>query len=720
MNKKFYFALALTAGLFASCSSDDISQAPSLGGQEGNPDGAINLSIANASQGATRGTGTVGSTTAADPQWAGQKVKIYMLKTGTLDQAYELKDDGTEDLTKPLFENQEMVVEQNNAALILDIAADAEDASWKDRTVHSKYFPGSGVYDFWGYRTDGAEKAAPADGATAKTIAFEIDGSQDLMSGKATPLTKDDGSAAAATDYGYWNAGKTKVYGTYGGANVEVDPAKLYSAYSARREIDPVLHFSHRLARFTFQVKGANAGCCIVEGETDPDKIAEAINVTGITVKDAKYKGDLVIAYTGAAAPDPITWDADVKDLALKQRVQKVVTPATGSFYGLKVVRGADDAGGDPTYSYTVATAVAPAAPATPNALKVNGATITDDMEVYDGYGTDANTNLPNDNPTTIAAIKATLAAGAANTESAVYYRYFPTTPVVPSIDPADIDLTADLVALQPVQPIKDAGGTPQKTKVGEALLLPADVNEYKIVLSLRQQLKDTEKTVVDANGHVIYVDDPAGPTTYYLYSAGQAAGAGTPAVHDAAVAYADDATYNAAIAADATASAQTGVATAADAEAAAELLAIGHYYFPNTTAGVGGWFVNVTAGYIAGAAAVAAHYYDKANAATHMTTAAQQIAVADVEAAGSTTYFKWVEKTTTVKNMTVKQTIKLPEDPATGTPMAFTPGKSYNVVITVNGFEEIGGDGTPTQPKVDSYVEYEGGDINLDDNTEE
>lgn len=695
MNKKFYFALALTAGLFASCSSDDIAQAPSLDGQEGNPNGAINLSVGNASQGSTRGTGTVGGTVSQNlvSQWAGQKVNVYMLKTGTLDQAYELKDDGTDDTTKPLYENQEMVVEPGSAALILDIAADATNPSWKDRTVTSKYFPGSGVYDFWGYRTDGAEAAAPAVNGTNLEIPFEIDGSQDLMSGKAAPLEK---TGVTAADYGYWNSDKSKVYGKYGGNNVEVDPAKIYSAYSARRGIDPILSFKHQLARFTFEVKGADKSFCIAEGETDADKIAKAVNVTEIKVKGTKYKGNLVIAYTGAA-PDPITWDAATTDLVLKQRVKKVVTPATGSFYGIKVVRGADDAvTGDPTYTYSVRNAAYPATPAwTNNATLVHGQLISDATEVRDAATTDANSNLPNGNQSTIAAIKASLTA--ANTESAEFYYYEVGNAVVYSANPDDIDMTADLVALEPVQPIKDAGDVPQKTKVGEALLLPAGETEYKIEVLLKQRLAIETKTVVDANGNVIYVNDAATPTVYYLKQPAVAAADAVFTTDDT-----DQATFGAAYTAAAAADKFDG---SASADFAADLLtwvnangvaATDYYAFDGTNY----YKVSVTS---AAVAAAAEYYYDS----TDPTTAVDLATVNAVE---------WKTETYEDKNMLVKQTIKLANDPSTGTPMAFEAGKSYNVVLTVNGFSAVGGG---TGPNVDAYVDY-GTDIELNDETED
>ena len=76
MNKKFYFALALTAGLFASCSSDEVALAPQMNVDDSQK-APIELKLGSLS-GVTRGTGTVGSlgTDAANNKWAGQKLHV--------------------------------------------------------------------------------------------------------------------------------------------------------------------------------------------------------------------------------------------------------------------------------------------------------------------------------------------------------------------------------------------------------------------------------------------------------------------------------------------------------------------------------------------------------------------------------------------------------------------------------------------------------------------
>ena len=321
MKKSYFFALA-AAALFAGCSNEDVL---SRGDDVTTLDGdkvAVKLSITNGSS-ATRGSGTVGSTDATENQWAGQKVKVYMLDKGTLDVA-EDADGNT------IYDNQEMTVEKDgDPALILTVDVDGDVTT---REVEKRYFPSDGVYDFWGYRTDGAEDGDPYDDGANKVIDFTIDDSQDILTGKATPVLNASGM----------------VDGTYGGEAVEVDPAKVYSAFAARRAINPQLAFKHQLSRFTFQVKGAAASDCVDEAETDQD----VIDVTGIKIDEikinAKNSGKLVIAYTSDEAPAMITWNDATEDLYLKQRAKNVTTKEDGNFYTFVVAKDADE-----TVSYT-------------------------------------------------------------------------------------------------------------------------------------------------------------------------------------------------------------------------------------------------------------------------------------------------------------------------------------------------------------------------------
>ena len=148
------------------------------------------------------------------------------------------------------------------------------------------YYSGNNTYDFYGYYTDDAAAtvegttwtrvedetdptplvittetaATPVSGVTLKKgvyIPFIIDGTQDLMTAEADKAI--DEATETTSD--------------------EVDAADCYSAYAARRGVQPNLQFKHLLTRFTFEIK---------PGSEESKKV----EVTGIKIK-ANSKGFL-------------------------------------------------------------------------------------------------------------------------------------------------------------------------------------------------------------------------------------------------------------------------------------------------------------------------------------------------------------------------------------------------------------------------------------------
>ena len=176
-------------------------------------------------------------------------------------------------------------------------------ATTADGTI--AYYPVSGNYDFWGYRVDNAVAGTPdvktvndngdevaADQATKRVVAIEIDGSQDIMAGKAVP-SNDEVTAL----------------GNYA--------ENFYSAYAARKGVQPNITFNHLLTRFTFEVRaGSKATAGLPAGGN-----TDAVKVTGVSV-DSKTTGTLTVAYTGATkeAADLLTFTGDASALTLKQR----------------------------------------------------------------------------------------------------------------------------------------------------------------------------------------------------------------------------------------------------------------------------------------------------------------------------------------------------------------------------------------------------------------
>ena len=284
-------------GLLASCSSDDDL---STGGN--GKDGLQQIKIGMGVQAnvATRDTGTVGAVGEKENTWANQTVNVYMLNKGTLELAKFGED--------PIYNNTVLTTPDGNAS---GIATELVDG-----VAQYKYYPTTKTaFDFWGYRLDDANKAtgiedqAGTDSKVAVTngefvpyisgdsllIGFKIDGTQDIMAGKAVP-TEEDITKCGGKD-------------------------NIYSAFAARRDVQPNIKFEHLLSRLNFQVLDGKK-----TETTDEDK---AVKVTGITVK-SKATGKLVIAYQGEATTfanvsDQLIVDKDAdaeKDTALLKELK--------------------------------------------------------------------------------------------------------------------------------------------------------------------------------------------------------------------------------------------------------------------------------------------------------------------------------------------------------------------------------------------------------------
>ena len=298
----FFFALA-AAGMLTACSNDD-----TLGGngEQNVSEQQIRLGVAS-SKVQTRGTGTVGGMTDDDNKWAGQTLWVYMLQKGSMDLAlYKAPAAGgvaTPDVE--VFNNKEFKAPTTADNTKSGLATTA------DGTI--AYYPVSGNYDFWGYRVDDAAvggtptvkivddngdevTADHMDQATKRVVDIKIDGSQDIMAGKAAPS----------------NDEVTKLGGY---------AENFYSAYAARKGVQPNITFNHLLTRFTFEVRaGSKATAGLPAGGN-----TDAVKVTGVSV-GSKTTGTLTVAYTGATkkAAELLTFTGDASPLILKQRDEAV------------------------------------------------------------------------------------------------------------------------------------------------------------------------------------------------------------------------------------------------------------------------------------------------------------------------------------------------------------------------------------------------------------
>ena len=306
MKKLFLMGAVASLGLLASCSSDDDL---STGGN--GKDGLQKIKIGMGVQAnvATRGTGTVGAVGAENNKWAKQTVNVYMLNKGTLDLA-KFGDD-------PIYENTVLTTPADNASGIA--------TELVENVPQYKYYPTTKTaFDFWGYRLDDANDAtgtADQEGTDSKVavtsgkyvpytsgdsllIGFKIDGTQDIMAGKAVPTEEEIAKCGGEEN--------------------------IYSAFAARRDVQPNIKFEHLLSRLNFQVLDGKK-----TETTDPDK---AVKVTGITVK-SKATGKLVIAYQGEATTfanvsDQLIVDKDAdteKDAALLKELKVMQRDASSS-----------------------------------------------------------------------------------------------------------------------------------------------------------------------------------------------------------------------------------------------------------------------------------------------------------------------------------------------------------------------------------------------------
>lgn len=206
-----------------------------------------------------KSAGTVG---AADNYWNGESLRIYGFERNVTDFT-----------TTPFIDNVEATAPVNAEKGGIEVLNPA---------YGEPYFYVAGkFYDFYGYHIDDAANGNPTAETGRIYIPFSIDGSQDLMIAKA-----DQASDIAAA-----NAGNS------------VAEANAYSAFAARRGVQPNLLFKHQLARFTFE---------IVAG-SEPGSL---ISVDKITI-DSKYSGNLAVAGNNRGLADI---SDEVAPLTLKEK----------------------------------------------------------------------------------------------------------------------------------------------------------------------------------------------------------------------------------------------------------------------------------------------------------------------------------------------------------------------------------------------------------------
>lgn len=334
---KKYFLFAAVAGMLASCSSE------SLTGSDPNIEPTqedrvpIEINVASAqTKATTRGSGTVGGTTAGTNAWNGQKVNVFMFNQNSLNLAED--NPGAGDY---IYNNTALTTPSDGSAS--GLAYEYLTAS----TIKHRYYPQGRNFDFWGYYKDDAAGAAPdatnpvaselVGGDTEVRVPFTINGTQDLMTAKAVPT-----------------AAEITALGTRG--------TDFYSAYAARKNVQPNLTFKHLLTRLTFTVQGGNATACGWKKTGTWSGPAVGDHYNGVFVKSISIKsqnsGYIVAAYTRA----DMSGDTRYQDPTKMIKFDNTTTaPATDpdNYVPFYLMNPDDDGNGqlDPLYSWTPITA---------------------------------------------------------------------------------------------------------------------------------------------------------------------------------------------------------------------------------------------------------------------------------------------------------------------------------------------------------------------------
>ena len=305
MKKQFFYA-ALAIGMMSSCTSSDLpgNQAP----EEQLPEEervAIELGICSPNakiEASTKGIGSVGSIDGDENKWNGEELGIWMYKVtkdaqGTITEAPATDLDGLK-FQAPVTDDDPT----NNPGKIRIFSEDRSDLT----EYKYVYYPSTGAYSFYGFHLDGADKVPGAQATENQqngTIeGLIIDGTQDIMTARTMDVTSANYPNAKEPDgseISDWD--KTK--------------AQSFSAWSARRGIQPTLLFEHKLARLRFFVKAGDESAAAKKWDTssgtwidreladvDGDHTGEttkAVQITEISIENMAKTLDMQLSSTG-------------------------------------------------------------------------------------------------------------------------------------------------------------------------------------------------------------------------------------------------------------------------------------------------------------------------------------------------------------------------------------------------------------------------------------
>lgn len=314
MRKQFFYA-ALAIVMMSSCSKDNDPGATS----NPNPDESsakvaleLGINVPNVSV-STRATGTVGGTTDETNLWNGQELYIVAYDKGTTTPTIDTETNEyifnglTFQAPKQTWNPTSGSADGGKKILILQ----------NETTVQAVYYNPTGNMDFYGYHIDDIG-GSTLDNATKTVTGITITGAEDLLGAKTKAVDATNYPApVAAEDIAAFNA---------------ESPVRGFSAWAARRNIQPILDFKHLLTRFTFNVTAAKASAAewYWDGDSFEQNMSQessssstAVKVKSITAKDIKSGMQIVLDGTDATKTYPYAEsvaESATTDLLLKSR----------------------------------------------------------------------------------------------------------------------------------------------------------------------------------------------------------------------------------------------------------------------------------------------------------------------------------------------------------------------------------------------------------------
>ena len=257
--KKLFFYAAAAVAMLAGCQKSEIAGPQAI---DDNQPAAIKFGI-----NAPALTTTKAATKAAVDAWANTEVFVYGIKQ-------ERNADLTlKTLGQGLYNFDEDKILINDYKTIANPTGSTEDWTkvsplevYKDVTKKMPYYYAEGeTYDFYGYHLGGAVPGTATKGNDVITYPVTIAGNNDVM-------------------YAYTDRAADVVAGAAHG----VETFDLYSAWAARRGVQPTLKFEHALTRFNFIIKGEGNAA----GGTDN---FSQVTITGIKLDKMVTTGTLTV-----------------------------------------------------------------------------------------------------------------------------------------------------------------------------------------------------------------------------------------------------------------------------------------------------------------------------------------------------------------------------------------------------------------------------------------